>query len=235
MSIKEAIILAGGKGTRLQSLLHDIPKCMAPVNGKPFISYIIDYLVQSNISKVIISVGYRKEYIISNLNDIYSGIEIIFSQEDVPLGTGGAIKAAMKYMETDLALVLNGDTFFRPDLHAMLNMHTSQNADLSIAAKKMPDVSRYGKIICNEKGKIISFAEKNISSEAGLINGGIYLIGNNLFDKFHAEVFSIENEFFKQKVSELHFQAFISEAEFLDIGIPEDYKKAASIIKFATK
>lgn len=230
MAITEAIILAGGKGTRLQSLLSDIPKCMAPINGMPFISLILSYLNQEGVSKVFISVGYNKEYIINNLNTDYSGMEIVFVPEEIPLGTGGAVKASLAFCSSPFPLVVNGDTFFRPDLKLLYQSHLSANSALTIVVKEMPDVSRYGSISIDENGRILSFIEKSDVASLGFINGGVYLMKNNVLESYPKASFSLENDFLKQNVTKNRFNAFVSEAPFIDIGIPEDYLKAAELI-----
>ncbi len=230
MAIAEAIILAGGKGTRLQSLLSDIPKCMAPINGVPFISLILSYLKQGGISKIFISVGYNKEYIIKNLNINYSGMEILFVPEDIPLGTGGAVKAALALCSSPFPLVVNGDTFFRPDLKLLYQSHLLTNSALTIAVIEMPDVSRYGSVSIGENGRITSFNEKSEVASNGYINGGVYLMKNDVLESFPDTSFSLENDFLKQNVTRSSCYAFVSEAPFIDIGIPEDYLRAAELI-----
>lgn len=231
MPIREAIILAGGKGTRLQSVLPDIPKCMAPVHGKPFLFYILDYLKSYEINKVIVSVGYLKEYIINNLQNNYSGIEILFSPEEKPLGTGGAIKTAFRLCENNEVFVLNGDTYFRPNLEKMQYNHIVHHAEISMAVKKIDDVSRFGTVNFDHEGKIVSFVEKQHKAGSGYINGGIYIINKGIIDSVELEQFSIENDFFKKNMDKYNFQSFISNTTFLDIGIPKDYYKASEVLK----
>jgi len=235
MRINEAIILAGGKGTRLRSVITDIPKCMAPVQEKAFITFILDFLNDAHFSKVIISVGYLKEYIINNLGNSFKNIEIAYSMEESPLGTGGAIKAALELCKNDNVFVLNGDTYFRPELKLMAKEHETKQADITIAVKHMNDVSRYGSVNFNNTQEITSFCEKNQKTSAGFINGGIYLINKSIFHHHTASIFSIENDFFKNKINVLKMQVHISDAFFLDIGIPEDYSKASVLLNFEQK
>ena len=231
MAVNEAIILAGGKGTRLASMLPSIPKSMAPVNGKPFLSYVLDYLEKQQISKVIISVGYLKEYIIKNIGDSYRKIKIQYSAEDSPLGTGGAIKAALANCKQNEVFVLNGDTYFQPDLNEMQLIHNQIKADISIAVKWLEDTSRYGSINYDNEGRITSFTEKSSCLSSGYINGGIYLINKKIIEDFEENVFSIENDFFKKEMQNYHINACFSKADFLDIGIPSDYIRAADLLK----
>jgi len=231
MDTKEAIILAGGFGTRLQSVLPDIPKCMAPVNGKPFLTYILDYLITQKISKVILSVGFRKDQIINNFGDYYNSIAIEYAVENEPLGTGGAIKLAMNQVTGKSVFVFNGDTYFIPDLELMHETHEKNSADITIAVKQMLETDRYGTVELDKNAAIIHFKEKESNMGTGLINGGIYLINRHVLDAFGEKRFSLEQDVFKKSTHSLKMQAFRTDAFFLDIGIPDDYAKAQNMIK----
>lgn len=231
MNTNEAIVLAGGLGTRLQYALPDIPKCMAPVQGKPFLAYVLDYLINQKISKVVLSVGYRKDHIISYFGNIYKSINIDYAIEEEPLGTGGALKLAFGYCTQDQAFVINGDTYFRPDLKSMAKMHIQSKADITIAVKYLRETGRYGLVQFDKDGRITDFREKEPSSGNGWINGGIYLIRKEIFDHFPKQIFSLENDVFKVSCSSLKMQAFKTDSDFLDMGIPEDYAKAQIMIK----
>jgi len=231
MDTKEAIILAGGFGTRLQSVLPDIPKCMAPVNGKPFLTYILDYLITQKISKVILSVGFRKDQIINNFGDYYNSIAIEYAVENEPLGTGGAIKLAMNQVTGKSVFVFNGDTYFISDLEMMHETHKKNSADITIAVKQMLETDRYGTVELDKNAAIIHFKEKESNMGTGLINGGIYLINRHVLDAFGEKRFSLEQDVFKKSTHSLKMQAFRTDAFFLDIGIPDDYAKAQNMIK----
>jgi len=233
MNTKEAIVLAGGLGTRLQGILPDIPKCMAPVNGKPFLTYILDYLISQDISKVVLSVGYRKDHIISYFGNCYQSLTIEYAIEDQPLGTGGAVKLALTHCSQDQVFVINGDTYFLPELNVIENVHIKTFADITIAVKQMSETRRYGLIITKQDDRIIDFREKNPESGSGWINGGIYLINKQIFDEFPEKNYSLENDIFKAYCLRLKIQAFKTKADFLDIGIPEDYAKAQMMIKMS--
>jgi len=230
MFTKEAIILAGGLGTRLKDILPDIPKCMAPVNGKPFLEYILEYLINQEINKVILSVGYRKDHIINNFGSKYKSISIDYAIEDEPLGTGGAIKLALSHCTQDMVFVINGDTYFLPELQEIENQYFQKSADITIAVKFMNETARYGLVHMDKDGQIIHFKEKYPQSESGWINGGIYLLNKQIFDTLQEKRFSLENDFFKVSCSKLKMQAYQSDAFFLDMGIPEDYEKAQNMI-----
>lgn len=235
MLTNEAIVLAGGLGTRLQHVLPDIPKCMAPIKGKPFLTFVLDYLENQNIDKVILSVGYRKEHIINYFGKSYRSLKIIYSIENEPLGTGGAIKQALDYCSDKLAYIVNGDTCFKPDLAAMSNLHQKAEVDITVAVKYMADTSRYGLVVADQNGKIVEFREKDKLSAGGWINGGIYLIKKTVFDTFQQQKFSIENDVFKVLCDKLNLQAFQTDAFFLDIGIPEDYDRAQILLNTASE
>ncbi|MFH0894337.1 MAG: nucleotidyltransferase family protein [Bacteroidota bacterium] len=226
--MKEAVILAGGFGTRLKSVLSDLPKPMAPVNNRPFLEYILDYLIRSGINKFVLSVGHMHEAVTSHFGNSYKNIPIVYAIEEQALGTGGGIRFALSFTETENVLVLNGDTLFPVDLNVLLDKHMLMQSSFTLAAKKMEDVSRYGTVKI-ENNRISGFEEKKNRCEQGLINGGVYYIQRDFFTKTNMpEKFSLEKDcleqFFKtEMICGLAFDDF-----FLDIGIPEDYEKAAS-------
>ncbi len=217
----QAIILAGGFGTRLRSVVSDVPKPMAPVCGRPFLNYIFDTLNSYHFTKVVLAVGFQKEVIMNCYQNRYKDIEIVYSVEEEPLGTGGCLKQAMQQIDDDFVFVLNGDTMFRIDYAQMAKLNR-----ISIACKEMVDFDRYGEVIFDENHFIQSFEEKKFVHK-GYINGGIYYLPKNVFDKYDLEKkFSLEKDFFEPYMKELSIQAFLSDGYFLDIGIPEDYDKA---------
>lgn len=231
MFYNEAVILAGGLGTRLQGVLPGTPKSMAPVNGKPFLGFVLDYLAGQQISKAIISVGFLKEQVVSYFGNSFRNLDIEYSIEYEPLGTGGAIKLALGKCSGSNVFVLNGDTFFMPDLSAMEKLHLESKADITLAVRYLPDTGRYGKVLMHETGRIMAFNEKDPLAGSGWINGGIYLLKKQVFSEIAMEKFSIENDLFKVSCEILNMQAFKTEAFFLDIGIPEDYAKAQTLFK----
>ena len=185
----EAIILAGGLGTRLQSIVSDVPKPMAPINDKPFLEYILEYLNKQNIKRVILSVGYKWEIIRDYFGDKFKDIEIFYNVENERLGTGGAIKESLKLINNEKCFVLNGDTFFDISLNEM----DINESYIELGLKKMKNFDRYGVVEIDNKGFIQSFKEKAYYEE-GFINGGIYLISKNIFNKFELpKQFSFED------------------------------------------
>ncbi|WP_307993425.1 nucleotidyltransferase family protein [uncultured Clostridium sp.] len=220
----EAIVLAGGFGTRLKEVVSDVPKPMAPVNGKPFLEYLIKDLGEKGIRHIILAVGYKKEIIKEYFKNRYENIEITYSEELTPLGTGGAIKKALKLAKEADIFIVNGDTFFDVDLKRMKEFHTEKKSTLTVAVKEMENFDRYGSLVIKEN-RIMEFEEKK-KKDKGKINGGIYLIDKEKF------IFPKEGNFsFEEYLSNLtkgNIFAFKSDRYFIDIGIPEDYFKIIS-------
>jgi D-glycero-alpha-D-manno-heptose 1-phosphate guanylyltransferase len=223
----DTIILAGGLGTRLRSVVSDLPKCMALVNEKPFLYYQLRYLSRfPAIKKIILSLGYKHEIIINWLNQLHEfEFEYVYSVEDTPLGTGGAIKKALNYTGDNDVLILNGDTLFDIDLNLFTKQHSEHNARLSIALKPMENFDRYGNVEINKQSIITAFKEKTYCS-AGQINGGIYLLSEKNMMNGFPEKFSFEMEVLQQQINQRNIYGFIHNDYFIDIGIPEDYAKA---------
>lgn len=219
----EAIVLAGGLGTRLREVVKEVPKPMAPINNTPFLKYILDYLNTYNIKKVVLAVGYKWEIIRDYFGTQYKGMTLEYSVEEEQLGTGGAIKQALtRCVESDV-FVINGDTYFDVDLQEMLNHHKRVKAELTIATKRMYEFDRYGTLECYNN-RIIKFEEKKFNLE-GNINGGIYLCKKSLLDQIQENKFSFEKDIMERFVSEKYFSSFESKAYFIDIGIPSDYRQ----------
>lgn len=219
----EIIILAGGFGTRLQNIVKDIPKPMADINGKPFLTYLLKYISRYDVSDIVLSVGYKQDIIKNYYKDTFSGINIKYSSEDEPLGTGGALKKALKLIDDDKCLVLNGDSFFNIDLDSFYL--STINHKLAVAVTMMNNFDRYGTVeVLN--GKVISFIEKKFTV-SGYINCGVYMTEKKIFDNVRDKVFSFET--FLQKQTDI--TAYIKNSYFIDIGIPDDYKRAKKDFK----
>lgn len=219
----EAIILAGGFGTRLSAVVSDVPKPMAPINGKPFLELLLEDLEKKGITRVILATGYKKEIIKNYFKDRYRSIEIVYSEEISPLGTGGAIKKAIALAKGNDIFIVNGDTFFDVDLEEMYKFHRKNNSKLTLAVKEMEKFDRYGSLIL-EENKIIKFEEKKYI-EKGYINGGIYLLNREILRNTFEENFSFEKEILENEEREIEKYGYISNSYFIDIGIPEDYYK----------
>ena len=224
--MKEAIILAGGLGTRLRSAVPDLPKCMAPVNGKPFIGYVIDYFLKQQVDKFILSLGYKSEAIIEYITKDYSALNVQFAIEKEPLGTGGAIYLSCTQATAKNVFVTNGDTLFDLDLNALLNRHIQTNSDCTLSLKPMQNFDRYGVVELNDNHSIASFKEKQHYAE-GLINGGLYVlnVANFLAESF-PEKFSFEKDYMEAFYLKRKMSGLIQDAYFIDIGIPQDYLQA---------
>jgi len=222
----EAIILSGGKGTRLQSVVADVPKPMAQVADRPFLEFLLDELVKADYKRVVLSVGYKWEVIQDHFGTEYRGLEIDYAVENEPLGTGGAIMLALEKTVSDHVLVLNGDTYFEVDLNAFLEAHLASNSPLSIGLKRMANPDRYGTVEV-EGERILRFNEKVAGLDSGLINAGVYALDKQAFSALDLPLkFSFEEEILEKLVGT--WNIFGSEAQefFIDIGIPEDYRKA---------
>lgn len=224
--IREAIILAGGLGTRLREAVPDLPKCMAPILAKPFIGYLIDYLHQQGIEKFIFSLGYKFNVVEQYLRTQYGNLALTFSVEEAPLGTGGAIKLACTRATEKSVLVLNGDTFFKVNLQQFAAFHDTKDAACSLAIKPMVNTDRYGLVELDDNNAVSSFKEKRYY-EKGLINGGVYALQSATFlQGSFPEKFSFENDFLQRFASSGQFYGFVQDQYFIDIGIPEDFERA---------
>jgi D-glycero-alpha-D-manno-heptose 1-phosphate guanylyltransferase len=231
--ITEAIILAGGFGTRLQSIVFDLPKPMAPVNDRPFLDYQLLYLKHYGIKKVILSIGYLHDKITSHYQNNFEGIEIVYAPEKAPLGTGGGIRLALEMCNSKSVIVLNGDSFFDINLNSFCSQHSTFMSDCSLALRKVEDSARYGTIKQGSNYAITSFKEKTGEAIPGTINAGIYILDKEVFLKktLPGKNFSIEKDFFEKKLKDLNIFGFPYQGYFIDIGIPEDYTKAQDDFK----
>jgi D-glycero-alpha-D-manno-heptose 1-phosphate guanylyltransferase len=221
----EAIVLAGGLGTRLASRLNGVPKPMAPVAGRPFLEYLLTQLDRAGCTRALLSVGHLHSVIESHFGSSFLGLRLDYIVEDMPLGTGGAIRKALPMASEKSVLVLNGDTFLKADYAAMMRFHAAEAAALTIAVTHQADVARYGGVTVKDH-RIVSFQEKG-QHAPGLINAGAYVIGRNIeWPKTLAEKFSFEIDFLVPEISRLAPAAFEVNGFFLDIGVPEDLDRA---------
>ncbi len=228
---KEAIVLAGGLGTRLRSAVSDLPKCMAPVAGRPFLFYVINYLRMQGVEKFIFSIGYKHEIIEAYLKDQFSTLSYQCSIEEEPLGTGGAIHLACKKASDKKIIIVNGDTLFKADIKGLLHHHEQQKAECTLALKPMQQFDRYGVVELNEDNRIINFKEKQFY-EKGLINGGVYVLTvDDFLAKKFPHKFSFEKDYLEKYYGQENFYGNIQDSYFIDIGIPEDYSRAQQELK----
>ncbi len=224
--IREAIVLAGGLGTRLSGVIGDLPKALAPVNGRPFLDYQLAYLAFSGVKRVIIAAGYMHQKIMTQYGDRFGSLQLDYSVETEPLGTGGALKQAIQLTKYNPVLVLNGDTFFEVELSKFLDFYRRRNAKIAIVTREVENTSRYGSVEVEWDGEITAFNEKTETGGKGRINGGIYLIDKNVF--LNADLpdkFSLEKDFFENVYKSQKIYAMLCRRYFIDIGVPEDYAK----------
>ena len=223
--INEAIILAGGLGTRLRSAVPDLPKCLAPVGGRPFISYVTDHFRREGIARFVFALGYKSHFFDAFLRTSFPDGGYAISLEETPLGTGGAIRQACELVEGNTVLILNGDTFFRIGLKALADFHAAHQADCSLSLKPMRDFDRFGVVELTAEGKVDRFREKQYYP-AGLINGGVYALEkDSLLREDLPNVFSFERDYL-EAARERRLYGMVQDRYFIDIGIPEDYARA---------
>jgi D-glycero-alpha-D-manno-heptose 1-phosphate guanylyltransferase len=221
----EAIVLAGGLGTRLASRLEGIPKAMAPVAGRPFLEILLKQLERAGCGRVLLSVGHLREVIQDHFGAAFQGLALEYVVEEEPLGTGGAIRKALERASEKAVLVLNGDTFLDADYAAMLRFHQAQESALTIAVTRQADVARYGEVRVEER-RVVGFEEKGRSGP-GFINAGAYVVEKAIaWPAALGERFSFERDFLVPETARLAPAAFEVRGFFLDIGVPEDLDRA---------
>ena len=224
----EALVLAGGFGTRLRKVVADVPKPMAPIAGRPFLDILLRNLAMKGFSRVTLSLGFMAEKISENFGSRFAGLDLSYVVEDAPLGTGGAIRLALKECTQDHVFIFNGDTYI--DLEAQsLEQQWQVNRNPIIVAREVPDTTRYGRLIV-DSGRVTSFAEKGTNGP-GLINAGCYVLATNALDRFPLNhPFSIEIGYFVPEVASATVEVFVSDGLFIDIGIPDDYARAQVLL-----
>lgn len=225
--MREVIVLAGGLGTRLAHVVSGVPKPMAPVCGRPFLRYILDDLQQKGAERIILAVGYKRECIQDYFGNAYRGMEITYSVEAAPLGTGGAIKQALSLCHDDWVAVVNGDTYFDVDFPELDQARLP--GSLVMAAKRMFDFDRYGALE-TDHGRVTMFREKMPCRE-GLINGGVYLMERTALETISETTFSFETAVLEPLAQRGKVLAVECSGYFIDIGIPDDYAAAQETMR----
>lgn len=219
----DVIILSGGLGTRLREVINDRPKTMALINEKPFLEHTLKYIEQYDVQNVILAVGYKKEQIEQYFGNKYNKMNIYYSEEDKPLGTGGAIKKALNYTNKKDVIVMNGDIYAKVNLKELMEEHIKTKSKVTIALKEMKNFDRFGIVEFEHNNIITKFKEKEYT-EKGYINVGIYAMSTNIFENLElGEKFSIENDFFSKYTDSIKHTAYFYDGEFIDIGLPKDY------------
>ncbi len=232
----EAIVLAGGLGTRLREAVADVPKPMAPIAERPFLEYLLNYWADQGVDRFILSVGYKWEIIRNHFGSKYKNAIVEYSVEEKPLGTGGGVLLAMKRLtERQPSLLLNGDTFFEVSLSNFLEAHNQSKAEISLALNQVTGEKRYDWVILDENDSIETIEPRSEKLKSGLINGGVYLFSPEVFknnDWDGTSKLSLENDIIPKAIHEKKkLQGFVSSGKFIDIGIPEDYQAATSFFE----
>lgn len=227
----DCIVLAGGLGTRLRSVVSDVPKPLAQIVGVPFLSLLLHSLASTRfIRKVVIAVSYKAEAIIDFISSQSFPIPVEFSREEEPYGTGGAVKKAFGLTSSECILVMNGDSYLEFSLEKLLQQHLKNNFDATLVYTHVEDTSRFG-LLEVEANRAKSFREKKAKKEPGLINTGVYLFDKHIFDLFaFPEKFSLEHDLFPQLIRQ-GMGAFRTEGQFIDIGTPESYLEAQTVLQ----
>jgi len=225
------VVLAGGLGSRLRPVVQDRPKVLADVGGRPFLAYILDQLDQAGIREAVLCTGYMAEAIERAFGGSYKSLILKYSREMEPLGTGGALRQALPYCFSDPILVLNGDSFIDANLSNYVEWFYENNLEAAILLTKVPNASRFGRVVVRQDGLIISFEEKSGRQDAGLINAGVYLLKKNVVLSMpEGKRFSLERQLFPQLMGKSLF-GYITGGSFIDIGTPESYLSAENFFK----
>jgi D-glycero-alpha-D-manno-heptose 1-phosphate guanylyltransferase len=230
MKLNTAIILAGGLGTRLQSVVRDLPKCMAPVNGRPFIDYVIKHLQKQGITHFVFALGVKAQAVQSYLMQM--GLpNMQFSIEEQPFGTGGAVKKAIAYTTGDNVLIVNGDTLFTINTQPAFELHTQLNAECTLVLKPMTNFNRFGTVLLNQNQRVLGFQEKQPTA-AGLTNGGMYILQvKKWMQHVWPVAFSFETDYLQQFYPVSNMIGQVQDAYFIDIGIPDDFLRAQTELR----
>lgn len=225
----KVIILAGGLGTRLQSVVKDVPKPMADINGTPFLELLMTNMLGFGATEFVLCVSYMRDKIMDYFGEEFCGVRVKYSIEEQPLGTGGAIKQAFDLFDLDEAVVINGDSFIKMDYADFYRKNRGRQ--LSIALKYMEDASRYG-LVETQGECILCFNEKSSEAKSGLINTGIYMINKSLWKHAPQETkFSFEKDILEKYIGTLNATYYKTENYFIDIGVPESYNQALRELK----
>jgi D-glycero-alpha-D-manno-heptose 1-phosphate guanylyltransferase len=218
-----ALLLAGGLGTRLRSVLPDLPKPLAPVRGRPFLSYLLDQLAEAGWTRCVLCLGYQADKIRAALGEQHGPLTLEYSVENEPLGTGGAVRLALPQIRAERLLLLNADSYCDAPLADFVRFHLAHGKPASLVSVEVPDTSRYGRLELASDGHVRGFVEKKDSAAAGPINAGIYLLETRLIEEIPAgRPVSLEREMFPSWIGQ-GMMAWKTNSAFIDIGTPESY------------
>ena len=222
----QAILLAGGLGTRLRSVVNDRPKPMALIGDKPFMEYVVHELSRYGIDEIIFAVGYKGSMVEEYFGDgSRFGVKVSYAYEEELLGTAGAIKNAGRFVTEDTFFVLNADTFYQMDYGRLLRVKAENRLEMALVLREVPDISRYGAAVL-DGAMLAGFNEKTAEKRPGTINGGVYLMNRELLSEIPEGKISLENEMIPKWMAEgKRLGGFVNDGYFIDIGIPEDYLK----------
>jgi D-glycero-alpha-D-manno-heptose 1-phosphate guanylyltransferase len=228
-----AVILAGGLGTRLRSVVSDVPKPMAPVGGRPFLEYQLEYWINQGISRFVLSVGYRHEAITEHFGSRYKGVQLEYAVEEQPLGTGGGLLLAAEKLKQDTPfLLLNGDTYFEADWNVLDACAVEHDADWCFSLFKTSEKGRYMGIEMSDQGLITSL-KSGVEQGPRLANGGVYWVHPRALsgDWRSGERLSLEDDLFPQALAAgRRILGIEFRGTFIDIGVPDDYHRAPSLL-----
>jgi len=230
-----AMILAGGVGSRLRSVVSDRPKVLAAIHGRPFLTYLLDVLEDAGLRQVVLCTGYMAESVEAALGATYGAMRLVYSRETTPLGTGGAIRSALDMVEAASVLIMNGDSFCEADLPAMADIHRQRQANATIVLTEVPDTGRFGRVRIDDTGRLLEFEEKGLHAGPGWINAGIYLVQRQLLESIPAgRAVSLERDAFPRWIGQGIF-GYPVQGRFLDIGTPESFAAAEAFFAQAGK
>jgi NDP-sugar pyrophosphorylase family protein len=225
-STTDVLILAGGRGTRLQSAVPDCPKVLATVNGRPFVLHLLDALADAGFRRAILCTGWRAAQVEQALGTSHLGIALAYSVETSPLGTAGALRQAVPLLASASVMILNGDSFLEVDYGALCAWYRATQPALGLVLRWMPDVRRYGRVETDTEGRVLRFEEKSAAAGAGYINGGIYLTAATHLRALPAGVpWSLETQWLPSFPPGA-LRGFPCTGRFIDIGTPESYRAA---------
>jgi NDP-sugar pyrophosphorylase family protein len=226
----DAMVLAGGLGTRLRSVVPDRPKCLAEIRGRPFLSYFLEQLTQQRVRHTVLCTGHLGEMVAEAIGARHGPMRISYSREAAPLGTAGALRLALSQTSSDPVLAMNGDSFCDIDLAAFLAFHRISRAKASIVLTQVEDASRYAQVRFDDHGRVTRFDEKVPSAGPGWISAGIYLLSRDLIEQIPADrSVSIEREAFPEWIGG-GLYAWPGGGRFIDIGTPQSYLDAQSFL-----
>lgn len=222
--MKEAIILAGGFGTRLRQVVRDVPKPMAPIGDRPFLEILLSSLAKKGFSRVVLSLGYMADKIMNFFGNHFQGLDLEYVVENSPLGTGGATRLAMTLCDADHVFIFNGDTFLDLEVDGV-EQHWQEHRVPILVGRQVEDTARYGRLLTSGE-RITGFSEKGVAGP-GLINAGCYVFNRGQLDGFaEHRPFSLELDYLSKVVPDIPVDVYVTSGKFIDIGVPEDLQRA---------